>query len=108
MDDTDLKSIVREYRMSKPAVALVAVDSIDEFYRVYKESEYAEITSAVERLTENWFSEFSGVFRKLRNRRIISNSTESRSLEKIEFRKNSNSMCLKTSEAILITVLLSE
>lgn len=51
--------------MSKPAVALVAVDSIDEFYRVYKESEYAEITSAVERLTENWFSEFSGVFRKL-------------------------------------------
>lgn len=90
--------------MSKPAVALVAVDSIDEFYRVYKESEYAEITSAVERLTENWFSEFSGVFRKLGTGRFIAIVPESE-LEKMI---SKNSMCLKTSEAILITVLPSE
>lgn len=90
--------------MSKPAVALVAVDSIDEFYRVYKESEYAEITSAVERLTENWFSEFSGVFRKLGTGRFIAIVPESE-LEKMI---SKNSMCLKTLEAILITVLLSE
>lgn len=71
IDDTALKSQVREYKMSKPAVALIVIDSIDEFYRVYKESEYAEITSAVERLTENWFSQFSGIFRKLGTGRFL-------------------------------------
>lgn len=76
IDDTALKAAVREYKMSKPAVALIVIDSIDEFYRVYKESEYAEIIGAVERLTENWFSQFSGIFRKLGTGRFLSVMSE--------------------------------
>lgn len=72
LDDTALKTSLRELQAAQPAVALIAIDSVDEFYRVYKESEYAEITAAVERLTENWFSQYAGVFRKLGTGRFIS------------------------------------
>ena len=55
-EDTRLKQIAHAYEMEKPAVAMVAIDSVDEIYRAYKESEYAEISGAVERITEGWFT----------------------------------------------------
>lgn len=76
IDDTALKAQVREYNLSKPAVALIVIDSIDEFSRRYKESEYAEITSAIERITENWFSQFPGIFRKLGTGRFLAVMSE--------------------------------
>lgn len=83
VDDTALKDISLEYDLSKPAVSLIAVDSLDEIYHSYKESECAEIVANVERMTENWFSEYHGIFRKLGNGRFISVIPESE-LEKME------------------------
>lgn len=70
-EDTALKQTAAAYKLEKPAVVLLAVDSADEIYRAYKESEYAEILGDAERMTESWLSEFDGVFRKLSSGRFF-------------------------------------
>ena len=70
-EDTALKQTAAAYKLEKPAVVLLAVDSADEIYRAYKESEYAEILGDAERMTEGWLSEFDGVFRKLSGGRFF-------------------------------------
>lgn len=70
-EDTRLKQIAHAYEMEKPAVAMIAIDSVDEIYRAYKESEYAEISGAVERITEGWFTQYPGLFRKLGSGRFL-------------------------------------
>lgn len=70
-EDTALKQIAAAYKLEKPAVLLLAVDSADEIYRAYKEGEYAEILSDTERMTEAWMSEFDGIFRKLSSGRFL-------------------------------------
>ena len=70
-ENTDLKQTAAAYKAEKPAVAIVAADSADEIYRSYKESEYAEIVGDVERITENWLSEYDGIFRKLGSGRFL-------------------------------------
>lgn len=70
-EDTALKQTATAYKLEKPAVVLLAVDSADEIYRAYKESEYAEILGDAERMTEVWLSEFDGVFRKLSGGRFF-------------------------------------
>lgn len=70
-EDTALKQTAAAYKLEKPAVVLLAVDSADEIYRAYKENEYAEILGDAERMTESWLSEFDGVFRKLSGGRFF-------------------------------------
>lgn len=82
VDDTELKKTETEYEMSKPVVSLIAVDSLDEIYHSYRESECAEIVANVERMTESWFSAYQGVFRKLGSGRFLSVVPESE-LEKM-------------------------
>ena len=75
VDDTELKDIKGKFELSKPVVSLIAIDSLEEIYHSYKESECTEIISKVERMTESWYSD-CGVFRKLGNGRFISVATE--------------------------------
>ena len=70
-EDTRLKRIARAYALEKPVVAMLAMDSVDEIYRAYKESEYAEISADVERITEGWFNQYTGLFRKLGSGRFL-------------------------------------
>lgn len=70
-EDTRLKQIAHAYEMERPAVAMLAVDSADEIYRAYKESEYAEISADIERITESWFNRYTGLFRKLGSGRFL-------------------------------------
>ncbi|MGN0520610.1 MAG: DHH family phosphoesterase [Candidatus Fimenecus sp.] len=75
-EDTVLKQTAAAYKLEKPAVVLLAVDSADEIYRAYKETEYAEILGDAERMTEIWLSEFDGVFRKLSSGRFFAVAPE--------------------------------
>ncbi len=75
-EDTELKKTAKAYALSKPVVAMIATDSADEIYRSYKEIEYAEIVSDIERITENWFSDYNCVFRKLGNGRGLAVMSE--------------------------------
>lgn len=70
-EDTALKQTAAAYKLEKPAVVILAVDSADEIYRAYKESEYAEILGDAERMTETFLSEFDGIFRKLSSGRFL-------------------------------------
>ncbi len=72
VDDTALKNIAREYELSKPVVLITTVDSLDEIYHSYRETESAEIVANIELMTEGWFSGYQGIFRKLGNGRFIS------------------------------------
>ena len=76
-ENTVLKKTARAFEMSRPAVALIVTDSADEIYRSYKESEFAQITSAVEQITESWFSSYSCIFRKLGSGRFLAVMPES-------------------------------
>ena len=86
VDDTALKETSAEFEKSKPVVSLIAIDSLEEIYHSYKESECTEIVSKVERMTESWFSELGSLFRKLGNGRFISVGSEE-NLQKMLARK---------------------
>lgn len=70
-EDTELKATAHAYALSKPAVAMIVTDSAEEIYRAFRESEYAEITGALDRIIENWFSGYDCVFRKLGGGRFL-------------------------------------
>ncbi|MBO4339013.1 MAG: DHH family phosphoesterase [Clostridia bacterium] len=81
-EDTELKNIKIEYDLAHPAVMLISVDSIDDLYNSYSDSELAEITSGVEKLIEAWFKQFSGFLRRIGNGRFIA-VIEERNMKKI-------------------------
>ena len=70
-EDTVLKNIKVEYDLAHPAVMLISVDSIEDLYNSYSDSELAEITSGVEKLIESWFGKYSGFLRRIGNGRFI-------------------------------------
>lgn len=71
VDDTTLKNISIDFENSKPVALLATVDSLDNIYHMYRETESAEIVTSIELITENWFSSYNGLFRKLGNGRFI-------------------------------------
>ena len=82
IDQTRLRNTAAEYQQSRPAVAFVAVDNLDELYRDAKDSEKAAISGAIESEIENWAAQADGVFRKLSNDRFLL-VTEERSLKRL-------------------------
>lgn len=71
VDDTQLKKQAEEYRSSRPAVLLVAMDSLDEIAHGLRDSEKAALTGGVEKIIETWSSQFDCVMRKYANSRYI-------------------------------------
>ncbi|HCC34702.1 MAG TPA: DHH family phosphoesterase, partial [Ruminococcaceae bacterium] len=72
IDKTLLHKTMREYELSRPAVAIILIDSLDEFLKNARDSERAAITGAVESVIENWALDASnGFIRKLANDRFI-------------------------------------
>ena len=82
VDDTELKETALRYEKSRPDVILVSVDGIDELSKAYSEGELAEISSGVEKMIENWVSDYSGILRKFSADRFII-ITEEQNLEKM-------------------------
>ena len=81
-EDTELKNTKIEYDLAHPAVMLISVDSIEDLYNSYSDSELAEITSGVEKIIESWFGKFSGFLRRIGNGRFIA-VIEERYMKKI-------------------------
>lgn len=81
-EDTYLKNIKVEYDLAHPAVMLISVDSIEDLYNSYTDSELAEITSGVEKLIENWFNQFSGLLRRVGAGRFLA-IVEERNMKRI-------------------------
>lgn len=64
VDDTRLKEIADEYRLSRPAVMVVYIDNLEEIAQNTRESERAQLAGRVENLLEDWIGSTSGVLRK--------------------------------------------
>ena len=64
VDDTRLKEIADEYRLSRPAVMIVYIDNLEEIAQNTRESERAQLAGRVETLLEDWMGPTSGLLRK--------------------------------------------
>lgn len=70
-DITELRKIAHEYHETRPVVALVAIDNLDEITKNARDSEIASFRGAVQRKIEKWFSKINGVCRKLSGDRYM-------------------------------------
>lgn len=70
-DITELRRIAREYEQTRPVVAIVAIDNIDEITKNARDSEIASFRGEIQRKIEKWFTHILGVCRKLSGDRYI-------------------------------------
>ena len=70
-DITDLRKVAYEYEQTRPVVAVVAVDNIDEITQNARDSEIASFRGEVQRRIEKWYSHIDGICRKLSGDRYI-------------------------------------
>ncbi len=68
---TELKKIAHEYEQTRPVVALVAIDNIDEITKNAKDSEIASFRGEIQRRIEKWCTNIDGICRKLSGDRYM-------------------------------------
>lgn len=71
IDQTNLKKTATEYKLSRPVVAIVAVDSLDEVTHNMRDSERIKITSKIQNIIEHWFADAKGIITTLSNDRFL-------------------------------------
>ena len=70
-DITELSKTAERFEESRPVVALVALDNIDEITKNAKDSEVASFRGEIQRRIEKWFSSIDGICRKLSGDRYM-------------------------------------
>lgn len=70
-DDTALKEIRKKYNMSRPAVLLVNVDSLEQAEDIMPHEAYYALCAGIDRLVTKWFVEYNCVFRKFTDGRFF-------------------------------------
>lgn len=70
-DITELRTVANEYVETRPVVAIVALDNIDEIMKNAKDSEIASFRSEVQKKIEGYVSHVSSICRKLSGDRYI-------------------------------------
>lgn len=70
-DNTKYHKIAQEYKNSRPAIIIVAIDSMDELNKEYRESDCAAIRNGIEKLVEDWISDFSSLITKISDTRFL-------------------------------------
>ncbi len=86
VDDTSLKNIRKEYLLSRPAVLIIDVDSLDQAEDELDHEEYFALNANVDRLVSKWLAEYNCLFRKLSDGRFVA-VTEKCNLEKMIAKK---------------------
>ncbi len=71
VDRTDAVNYKDKYENGKPVAAYIIVDNLDELMRGTRDSESAQISSAIEKRIENWASELGAVCRKINKDRFL-------------------------------------
>ena len=82
VDNTMLKNIAMEYRLSRPAVMILVIDNYDELVQNAKESEKSQILGEIDTVIEQYFAETNGFVRRFSQDRYIA-MIEKRHLDKI-------------------------
>lgn len=82
VDNTMLKNVAVEYRLSRPAVMILVIDNYDELVQNAKESEKSQILGEIDSVIEQYFAETNGFVRRYSHDRYIA-MLEKRHLDKI-------------------------
>lgn len=68
---TDLKEKADNFEKIKPAVIIGTYDNFDEMFKSLSDSELSELTSSLDKVMSNWFSEHNSVMRKLNGEKFV-------------------------------------
>lgn len=71
VDLTDLRKISSEYKLSRPMVAFVAIDNLDDLTHNMRDSERNNISAKIQNVLEDWFSTSNGISRKISGERFL-------------------------------------
>lgn len=66
-DDTYMKEIEQEYKLSRPFVMSIFVDNIDQLLRQLTDSKFAQISSGIESKIEDWLKDENLILKKTGN-----------------------------------------
>ncbi|MEE1285001.1 MAG: DHH family phosphoesterase [Acutalibacteraceae bacterium] len=70
-DETQMRKVYYEYKLSRPSVMLICIDNIDELMQGYSDSDANAMRSGAEQLIDNWLAEYGCVIRKLGDGRFL-------------------------------------
>ena len=70
-DETDLQRTAFEYKASRPRVMLISIDNLEDILSAHTDSDSDSMRSRVERLIDQWLSEFGCLVRKLGDGRFV-------------------------------------
>ncbi len=108
VDDSDLKDIRTEYNLSRPAVLIISIDSLEQTEENLDNAGYYSVVSEIERIISKWLFDNNCLFRKTAEGKFFA-VTESSNLELLikdrfsildrirEYRFNDNEMDITLS-----------
>lgn len=85
-DETEMRKVYYEYRLSRPSVMLMSIDNLDEIEQAYADGDFDAMRSRAEKLIDTWLGEYGCLVRKLGDGRFVV-VCEERDLEKMVEKK---------------------
>lgn len=70
-DRTKLHKITHEYEQSRPVVAIITLDNLEEITISAKDSEVASFRNSIQKLIEQWIGKTDGISRRISGERYI-------------------------------------
>lgn len=71
VDLTSLRKTASEYKFSRPIVAFIAIDNLDDLTHNMRDSERSNISSKIQNVLEEWFATTNGISRKLSGEKYL-------------------------------------
>lgn len=71
VDLTKLRKTASEYNLSRPVIAFIVIDNLDDLTHNMRDSERNNVSSKIQNVLEDWFSTVNGISRKLSGERYL-------------------------------------
>lgn len=71
VDLTSLRKTASEYKLSRPIVAFIAIDNLDDLTHNMRDGERNNISSKIQNVLEDWFATVNGISRKLSGEKYL-------------------------------------
>ncbi len=71
IDLTTLRKTASEYKLSRPIVALIAIDNLDDLALNMRDGERSSIISKIQTVLDDWFATVNGISRKISGERYL-------------------------------------
>lgn len=71
VENTELKYYRDAFIATRPVLMFINVDSVEDIFVDFRESQQSEVMGDIEAIVERWFADYNCVFRKMANGRFI-------------------------------------